>query len=90
MKNIGPSEEQSDKNKNKTEIKFTKKITINNINIINNNNTETIYSVNETERNLNDNNIEQNNKNEEIRVTIYDKNNNVTTAKKINLANNKN
>ena len=88
MKNIGPSEEQSDKNKNKTEIKFTKKITINNINIINNN-TETIYSVNETERNLNDNNIEQNNKNEEIRVTIYDKNNNVTTAKKINLANNK-
>ena len=89
MKNIGPSEEQSDKNKNKTEIKFTKKITINNINIINNNNTETIYSVNETERNLNDNNIEQNNKNEEIRVTIYDKNNNVTTAKKINLANNK-
>ena len=90
MKNIGPSEEQSDKNKNKTEIKFAKKITINNINIINNNNTETIYSVNETERNLNDNNIEQNNKNEEIRVTIYDKNNNVTTAKKINLANNKN
>ena len=89
MKNIGPSEEQSDKNKNKTEIKFTKKITINNINIINNNNTETIYSVNETERNLNDNNIEQNNKNEEIRVTIYDKNNNVTTAKKINSANNK-
>ena len=89
MKNIGPSEGQSDKNKNKTEIKFTKKITINNINIINNN-TETIYSVNETERNLNDNNIEQNNKNEEIRVTIYDKNNNVTTAKKINLANNKN
>ena len=89
MKNIGPSEEQSDKNKNKTEIKFTKKITINNINIINNN-TETIYSVNETERNLNDNNIEQNNKNEEIRVTIYDKNNNVTTAKKINSANNKN
>ena len=88
MKNIGPSEEQSDKNKNKTEIKFTKKITINNINIINNN-TETIYSVNETERNLNDNNIEQNNKNEEIRVTIYDKNNNVTTAKKINSANNK-
>ena len=90
MKNIGPSEEQSDKNKNKTEIKFTKKITINNINIINNNNTETIYSVNETERNLNDNNIEQNNKNEEIRVTIYDKNNNVITAKKINSANNKN
>ena len=89
MKNIGPSEEQSDKNKNKKEIKFTKKITINNINIINNNNTETIYSVNETERNLNDNNIEQNNKNEEIRVTIYDKNNNVTTAKKINSANNK-
>ena len=88
MKNIGPSEEQSDKNKNKTEIKFTKKITINNINIINNN-TETIYSVNETERNLNDNKIEQNNKNEEIRVTIYDKNNNVTTAKKINSANNK-
>jgi hypothetical protein len=89
MKNFESSEEQSDKNKNKTEIKFTKKITINNINIINNNNTETIYSVNETERNLNDNNIEQNNKNEEIRVTIYDKNNNVTTAKKINLANNK-
>ena len=89
MKNFESSEEQSDKNKNKTEIKFTKKITINNINIINNN-TETIYSVNETERNLNDNNIEQNNKNEEIRVTIYDKNNNVTTAKKINLANNKN
>ena len=88
MKNFESSEEQSDKNKNKTEIKFTKKITINNINIINNN-TETIYSVNETERNLNDNNIEQNNKNEEIRVTIYDKNNNVTTAKKINLANNK-
>ena len=89
MKNFESSEEQSDKNKNKTEIKFTKKITINNINIINNNNTETIYSVNETERNLNDNNIEQNNKNEEIRVTIYDKNNNVTTAKKINWANNK-
>ena len=89
MKNFESSERQSDKNKNKTEIKFTKKITINNINIINNNNTETIYSVNETERNLNDNNIEQNNKNEEIRVTIYDKNNNVTTAKKINLANNK-
>ena len=88
MKNFESSEEQSDKNKNKTEIKFTKKITINNINIINNN-TETIYSVNETERNLNDNNIEQNNKNEEIRVTIYDKNNNVTTAKKINSANNK-
>ena len=88
MKNFESSEEQSDKNKNKTEIKFTKKITINNINIINNN-TETIYSVNETERNLNDNNIEQNNKNEEKRVTIYDKNNNVTTAKKINLANNK-
>ena len=88
MKNFESSEEQSDKNKNKTEIKFTKKITINNINIINNN-TETIYSVNETERNLNDNNIEQNNKNEEIRVTIYDKNNNVTTAKKINWANNK-
>ena len=88
MKNFESSEEQSDKNKNKTEIKFTKKITINNINIINNN-TETIYSVNETERNLSDNNIEQNNKNEEIRVTIYDKNNNVTTAKKINLANNK-
>ena len=88
MKNIRPSEEQSDKNKNKTEIKFTKKITINNINIINNN-TETIYSVNETERNLNDNNIEQNNKNEETRVTIYDKNNNVITAKKINSANNK-
>ena len=88
LKNIEPSEGQSDKNKNKTEIKFTKKITINNINIINNN-TETIYSVNETERNLNDNNIEQNNKNEEIRVTIYDKNNNVTTAKKINSANNK-
>ena len=88
LKNIESSEEQSDKNKNKTEIKFTKKITINNINIINNN-TETIYSVNETERNLNDNNIEQNNKNEEIRVTIYDKNNNVTTAKKINSANNK-
>ena len=89
MKNFESSEEQSDKNKNKTEIKFTKKITINNINIINNNNNETIYSVNETERNLNDNNIEQNNKNEEKRVTIYDKNNNVTTAKKINLANNK-
>ena len=88
LKNIEPSEGQSDKNKNKTEIKFTKKITINNINIINNN-TETIYSVNETERNLNDNNIEQNNKNEEIRVTIYDKNNNVITAKKINSANNK-
>ena len=88
MKNFESSEEQSDKNKNKTEIKFTKKITINNINIINNN-TETIYSVNETERNLSDNNIEQNNKNEEIRVTIYDKNNNVTTAKKINWANNK-
>ena len=88
MKNFESSEEQSDKNKNKTEIKFTKKITINNINIINNN-TETIYSVNETERNLSDNNIEQNNKNEEIRVTIYDKNNNVTTAKKINSANNK-
>ena len=87
-KNIESSEEQSDKNKNKTEIKFTKKININNINIINNN-TETIYSVNETERNLNDNNIEQNNKNEEIRVTIYDKNNNVITAKKINSANNK-
>ena len=88
MKNFESSEEQSDKNKNKTEIKFTKKITINNINIINNN-TETIYSVNETERNLNGNNNEQNNKNEEIRVTIYDKNNNVTTAKKINWANNK-
>ena len=88
MKNFESSEEQRDKNKNKTEIKFTKKITINNINIINNN-TETIYSVNETERNLNDNKIEQNNKNEEIRVTIYDKNNNVTTAKKINSANNK-
>ena len=56
MKIFESSEEQSDKNKNKTEIKFTKKITINNINIINNN-TETIYSVNETERNLNDNNI---------------------------------
>ena len=89
MKNFESSEEQSDKNKNKTEIKFTKKITINNINIINNNNTETIYRVNETERNLNDNNNEQNNKNEEIRITIYDKNNNVTTAKKINSANNK-
>ena len=88
MKNFESSEGQSDKNKNKTEIKFTKKITINNINIINNN-TETIYSVNETERNLNGNNNEQNNKNEEIRVTIYDKNNNVTTAKKINSANNK-
>ena len=86
-KNVAPSEEQNDNNKNKTEIKLTKKLNINNTNIINSK-TETIYIVNETERNLYENtlneNIEQKNNKNEIRVTIYDKNNkDVTTIKKI-------
>ena len=85
-KNIGTSEEQKEKDKNKTEIKLTKKLNINNTNIINSK-IETIYIVNETERNLYENtlneNIEQKNDKDEIRVTIYDKNNDVTTTKKI-------
>ena len=83
MKNVASSEEQNDKNKNKTEIKLTKKL---NINIINNN-TETIDIVNETERNLYENNlnenIEQKNNKDELRVTIYDKNNKDVTTTKI-------
>ena len=86
-KNVAPSEEKNDNIKNKTEIKLTKKLNINDINILNNN-TETNDIINETERNLYENtlneNIEQKNNKDEIRVTIYDKNNkDVTNIKKI-------
>ena len=84
-KNIGQSDEKKGQ-ENKTEIKLTKKMNINNINIINNN--KDTIDVTETERNLNDNssneNIEQKNEKDEIRVTIYEKKKVLPLLKKIN------
>ena len=90
-KDIGTNSEE--KSKNKTEIKYTKKVNINNINIINNN--KESIDFNETERNLNDNtaneNNEQNSNNKnELSVTISsDKKDSVAPPQKIILTSNK-
>jgi hypothetical protein len=90
-KDIGTNSEE--KSKNKTEIKYTKKVNINNINIINNN--KESIDFNETERNLNDNtaneNNEQNSNNKnELSMTISsDKKDSVAPPQKIILTSNK-